>query len=94
MLKKIYNALFSMKQEISDIRNDTKNLLKMVDRDRKAIRNYGEVILDQGKIATDIFYADGEECCRELRICLSPQEWSDLKKQFFYQELKRYFDKK
>lgn len=94
MLKKIYNALFSMKQEISDIRNDTKNLLKMVDRDRKAIRNYGEVILDQGKIATDIFYADGEECCRELRICLPPQEWSDLEKQFFYQELKRYFDKK
>lgn len=94
MLKKIYNALFSMKQEISDIRNDTKNLLKMVDRDQKAIRNYGEVLLDQGKIVTDIFYAGGEECCRELKICLSPQEWSDLEKQFFYQELKRYFDKK
>ncbi len=50
--------------------------------------------MDQGKIVTDIFYAGGEECCRELRICLSPQEWNDLEKQFFYQELKRYFDKK
>lgn len=94
MLKKICNALFSVKEELKYIRSNTENLLKMVEGDRKAIRNYGEVLLDQGKIVTDIFYADGEECFRELRICLLPQEWKDIEEQFFYQELKRYFDKK
>jgi len=94
MLKKICNTLFSVKEDLKYIRSNTEKLLKMVEGDRKVIRNYGEVLLDQRKIVTDIFYADGEEYCRELRICLLPQEWKDLEEQFFYQELKRYFDKK
>ncbi len=94
LFEKICNTLFCVKEELNYIKGNTEKLLKIVDGDRKAIRNYGEVLLDQGKIVTDIFYVGGEECCRELRICLSPQEWNDLEKQFFYQELKRYFDKK
>ena len=71
---------------------DAKNKIASL-KDEEAGTNK-KVLSDQGKIVTDIFYADGEEYGRELRICLLPQEWKDLEEQFFYQELKRYFDKK
>lgn len=45
MLKKICNTLFSVKEDLKYIRSNTEKLLKMVEGDRKVIRNYGEVLL-------------------------------------------------
>lgn len=68
---------------------DAKNKIASL-KDEEAGTNK-KVLSDQGKIVTDIFYADGEEYCRELRICLSPQEWKDLEEQFFLSGAKKIF---
>lgn len=40
------------------------------------------------------FYADNEMYCRELRICLSSQDWCEFSSEEFYQGIIEFLHKK
>ena len=48
---------------------------------------FPRVFMDPGEFQVSAGYANNVKYCQELRICLSPRDWSKFEKQPFFQDL-------
>ena len=53
---------------------------------------FPRVFMNPGEFQISAGYADNVKYCQELRICLSPHDWSKFKSQPFFRDLVEYLD--
>ena len=53
---------------------------------------FPRVFMNPGEFQISAGYADNVKYCQELRICLSPHDWSKFESQPFFRDLVEYLD--
>lgn len=65
---------------------------KRGEKEVEGSNKFPRVFMNPGEFQISAGYADNVKYCQELRICLSPHDWSKFESQPFFRDLVEYLD--